>query len=88
MTTPRKLPGVAFWATVVVVVALTGLVMYALTAPAISLWVFEGIGHGILPQWMGDVDFVVCWPLRWIVKNCPVALPEHILYYYSGLFWH
>jgi hypothetical protein len=87
MTSSRQ-PGVAFWATVVVVMVLSGMALYVITAPLISLWVCEGIMHGALPQWMADSDFVVCWPLRLIIKNCPVPIPDQTLHYYSGLFWH
>jgi len=87
LTSPNK-PGVAFCATVMVVVVLCGVALYVITAPRISLWVCEGIMHGALPQWMADIDFVVCWPLRLIIKNCPVPIPDQTLHYYSGLFWH
>jgi len=65
--TDRKKPGVAFWATVVVVVLGLAAVMYPLSAGPISYM----LKTGFLPASALPVARCVYAPLRWLYANGP-----------------
>jgi DMSO reductase anchor subunit len=65
MTSDRKKPGVAFWATVV----LSVVVLYCLSAGPV-IWLYS---HGTIPDW---ADAPTTWfyvPLDWLAHKYPVA---------------
>lgn len=68
MTSDRKSPGVAFWATVVLVAALVG---YPLSfGPAV--WVID---HDDLPAaWAVDAFEVLYRPIIWLEENGPTPI--------------
>jgi hypothetical protein len=73
MTADRKKPGVAFWATVVVVVGLVG---YPLGAGP-ALW----IAHHDIPIWYIDVICFVYAPEVWAEENAPEPVVRAIRAY-------
>jgi hypothetical protein len=64
--TSAKKPGVAFWATVLVVV---GLVAYPLSWGP-SCWLYWKLGGQTPPDWMGTV-MDVYYPVWWASENGP-----------------
>lgn len=62
MTTSKK-PGVAFWATVVVVVALLYPVSWG---PVLYLWTAAG-----QPLWMAEAIDAIYYPLEAVRQGCP-----------------
>jgi hypothetical protein len=76
--TDRKKPGVAFWATAVVVV----LALYVLSAPPIQ--------HRILPfdspPWVYDAFSAFYLPLRWAIEVSPEPIQKAFLWY--AALWH
>ena len=66
MTTVRKKSGVAFWATVVVVVALVG---YPLSVGP-TAWIYGRLGH-----WDVDpLNLTVYAPVRWVEQRVPISV--------------
>jgi hypothetical protein len=78
MNEVRKKPGVAFWATVVVVC----LMLYVLSAPPLQ--------HRILPvdspPWIWDSFEAIYRPLRWLIEVSPEPVQKAILRY--AALWH
>jgi hypothetical protein len=78
MTADRKKPGVAFWATVVVVVVLIG---YPVSiGPAAWLndhWEIQGWAYLALNRFY--------LPLDWVARNAPGPIPD-ILFWYADLW--
>jgi hypothetical protein len=64
MTPDRKKPGVAFWATVVVVVVL--LIYPAMWGPL--WWAHVRLGE---PQWSARAIMVAYAPLMWVIHRSP-----------------
>ena len=69
--TERKKPGVAFWVTVVLIVALVG---YPLSAGPV-LWSIDKIGQ---PDWAFGLFRFVYGPLDWIAFHAPAWVQEPI----------
>jgi hypothetical protein len=73
MTSDRKQTGVAFWATVVVVVAAA----YVLSAGPVSfLW-----NRGMLPACSAPPIMAFFAPLSWLGKSGPEPVREAIVWY-------
>jgi hypothetical protein len=78
--TDRKKPGVAFWATMVVVVLLVVLVGYALSwGPA--CWAVELMGD---PPWALEAYWWIYAPLFWVDSECPESI-QNATNWYCGL---
>ena len=73
--TSRKKPGVAFWATMVVVVAL---VVYPLSAGP-ALW----IAHQDIPQWSLNAICFVYAPMNWLEQESPAPIARAVRGYLS-----
>ena len=73
MTSERKHPSAAFWATVVVVVP----VLYVLSAGPINWLMYRGILKG----WPLAVFSAVYWPLRWLIENGPEPVSNALRWY-------
>ena len=78
MGEPNKKPGVAFWATVVVVVVL---VAYPLSwGPA--AWICTGLGD---PQWAVNAYLRIYAPLLWMDERSPESIRDATTWYCSLL---
>jgi hypothetical protein len=77
--TDRKKPGVAFWATVAVVVVLVG---YPLGYGPIA-----GLhNRELLPRWLDDATQFVYWPINyWLYLHGPKPVADAILWWAN--FW-
>ncbi len=74
MTSDRKKPGVAFWATVVVVVTLV--------AYPLSFGVAEWLdGRDWLPEWTVPPLRIAFWPILSLYNNGPEPAREAIYWY-------
>jgi hypothetical protein len=78
MTSDRKKPGVAFWATVVVVAVLIG---YPLSAGPIAYLETRDL----LPSQVTKVIELFYWPLNWIFDHSPESVRE-AMWSYSKLW--
>jgi hypothetical protein len=72
--TDRKKPGVAFWATVVVVVVLVG---YPLSFGPVA-WLSH---HKRPPGWIGHLTEYFYTPLFWIVQHAPMPILDLFKWY-------
>ncbi len=77
--TDRKQPGVAYWATVVVVV---GLLAYPLSLVIISL--LDDLD--LTPPFdstAGEILWAYCAPLRWVISNGPDWIRDPLLWIFG-----
>jgi hypothetical protein len=72
--TDRKKPSAAFWATVVVVVAL---VAYPLSAGPV-IWIESRID---LPEPIGNFIYMYCRPVLWVAWNGPGWVGDPVLWW-------
>jgi hypothetical protein len=91
MTSDRKKPGVAFWATVVVVCV----VAYTLSWGPV-FWTLSAMGD---PAWAIEPYQWIYSPLMWVAGQCPLSIQEAINSYLllsrdrgrdgvlKGVFW-
>jgi hypothetical protein len=79
MTTDRKKPGAAFWATVVVVT----LVGYVLSIGVLGAMFDRGALHP--GTFIFEICVVYSWPARFVYQHGPEWLRECLRWYY-GLF--
>jgi hypothetical protein len=78
MTSDGKHPSAAFWATVMVVVALVG---YPL-----GYGPFAGLhNRDALPRWVDEPMGIVYWPVDWLYLNGPKPIAAAILWWSN--FW-
>lgn len=84
MTSDRKKPGVGFWATVVVAIALVG---YPLRfGAACGFWSGPAVYFPRDSISVGAPDVLpraatIYWPLEWLVKNGPTRISRVIQWY-------
>jgi len=79
MTASPKKPGVAFWATVAMVVVL---VAYPLSyGPACWL-----VGHRLLPNWTMRPLEVFYRPIGWLYKYGPTPVRNAVVWYHTP-YW-
>jgi len=76
--TSRKQPGVAFWATVIVVLVLVG---YPLSLGP-TAWV---VRQPWCPTWAFGVCMIIYSPIIWLEQNGPQPIRYAIRWY--GQFW-
>jgi hypothetical protein len=84
--TSRKKPGVAFWATVVVVVALIG---YPLSFGPVCWWFSTPLSSRIeWTAWEGPDPRCppqIYWPIGWLAENAPGPVGDAI-FWFAGAF--
>ena len=75
----RKKPGLAFWATVVVVVVL---VVYPLSLVFIS-WLDDYSLTPAIDSTAGKMLWAYCAPLRWLISNGPGWIRDPLLWIFD-----
>ena len=81
--TSRKKPGLAFWATVVAVVALV--VAYPLSFGPACWWLKDSeLDNGVVV----NIAPNVYWPIGWLAENGPESLSDAINWYATlKIYW-